>query len=94
MVVTGERIASVADVKESYGMLRQYFWILLLILLSGCGDSTDWCDVGNSDGYAVGYNETCKIRSTMIHGKWDNADYSRCYASGYQAGAQACLRDK
>jgi hypothetical protein len=46
--------------------------------------------VGYSDGYATGYNTTCKIRATLIEGDWDNESYSKGYRQGYQAGSLAC----
>ena len=67
--------------------------IFLSFLISGCGDSsftTDWADVGYSDGYAVGYNTTCNIRATLVEGKWDNKKYMEAYNDGYADGAAAC----
>jgi hypothetical protein len=66
---------------------------ILALILSGC-DSTDWTDVGYSDGYAVGYNTTCNIRATLIEGKWDNSDYSEAYYAGYEDGERACRYSK
>jgi hypothetical protein len=58
------------------------------ILLASC-DSTDWRDVGYSDGYAATINTACKFRSTMIDGKFDNAEYAQGYSLGANAGAAA-----
>ena len=66
---------------------------ILALILSGC-DSTDWTDVGYSDGYAVGYNTTCNIRATLIEGKWDNSDYSEAYYAGYEDGEKDCKISK
>jgi len=61
--------------------------------LTACGESNDTpYQRGLSDGYAVGYNTTCKIRATLIAGVWDNAHYSRGYADGNAAGVAACNR--
>ncbi len=70
-----------------------FFFIWAAFFTSGCGDSsytTDWADVGYSDGYAVGYNTTCNIRATLIEGKWDNSDYSEAYYAGYKDGERDC----
>jgi len=72
--------------------------ILTLFAVAGltvsCADPDERYDAGYSDGYAVGYNTTCQIRATMIEGDWGNADYSRGYADGNDAGSAACLRSK
>ncbi|WP_461521270.1 hypothetical protein [Porticoccus sp.] len=62
--------------------------VLAVIFITGCAD--DKYDVGYDDGYAAGYNTTCKIRATMIEGDWGNKSYSRGYAEGQAAGALAC----
>jgi hypothetical protein len=63
---------------------------LLSALLALCGcDSTNWESAGRQDGYAVTVNTTCKFRSTMVHGKFENADYARGYSRGAQDGAAA-----
>lgn len=73
----------------------KYFFILAIIfILTNSCDSTDWADVGYSDGYAVGYNTTCNIRATLIEGKWDNSDYSEAYYAGYEDGERACRFSK
>ena len=56
--------------------------------------TTDWTDVGYSDGYAVGYNTTCEIRATLVEGNWDNQDYMEAYSDGYADGAADCRRSK
>ena len=71
--------------------------LLSPLLISSCGDSsftTDWTDVGYSDGYAVGYNTTCEIRATLVEGNWDNQDYMEAYNDGYADGAADCRRSK
>jgi len=55
----------------------------------GC-EGRDWADIGYNDGYAVGYNETCQIRTTLIEGKWGNKKYAQAYERGYTNGATAC----
>ena len=69
----------------------KYLWIGVVVLLAGCGDSEGRYDTGYSDGYAAGYNTTCKIRATMIEGDWGNESYSRGYNQGYAAGTADCL---
>ena len=66
-----------------------------LALLSSCGGAdTDWSDVGYDDGYAVGYNTTCKIRATLVEGNWDNEEYMEAYNYGYADGAADCRKSK
>lgn len=70
---------------------------MALLLISSCGESsftTDWIDVGYSDGYAVGYNTTCEIRATLVEGNWDNQEYMEAYNVGYADGAAHCRRSK
>jgi len=62
----------------------------ILLLLTSCIDADERLD----DGYAVGFNTTCKIRATLVEGDWDNKDYKRGYASGYRAGSFACRNSK
>jgi len=47
-------------------------------------------DRGYHDGFAVGYNTTCKIRATLIDGDWSNDAYSDGYDYGYSDGAKEC----
>jgi hypothetical protein len=61
------------------------------VLLIGC-DSTNWADVGYDDGYAVGYNTTCKIRATLVEGNWDNSQYMTAYNQGHADGSADCRR--
>jgi len=68
--------------------------ILALLLLTSCGDAEERLDVGYDDGYAAGFNTTCKIRATLIEGDWGNKDYTRGYNSGYRAGSFACKNSK
>ena len=64
---------------------------LLVSTLTGCFESsTSAYERGYSDGYASGYNTTCKIRSTLIAGDFDNKHYTRGYEEGYASGARAC----
>lgn len=76
--------------------MKQIFLLSIMLLFSACeGESADErLDAGYSDGYAVGYNTECKIRTTLIEGDFDNADYSRGYYAGLADGAAACRRDK
>ena len=67
------------------------------VLLSSCGGTgtdTDWADVGYDDGYAVGYNTTCKIRGTLVEGNWDNEEYMEAYNYGHDDGAEDCRKSK
>lgn len=67
----------------------------MLLSLTGCsGVDEEAYDRGYDDGYAVGYNTTCEVRSTMIEGDWSDEDYSRGYAEGQTEGAIACNADK
>ena len=72
--------------------MKQYLLgIALLIFLFSCGESADIrYDAGYSDGYAVGYNTTCQIRTTLIEGDWNDKNYSQGYNEGYAAGALDC----
>jgi len=65
------------------------FLLFIVTPITGC-DSTDWADVGYSDGYAVGYNTTCNIRATLVEGKWNDKKYMEAYNDGYADGAAAC----
>jgi hypothetical protein len=62
--------------------------ILALILIVAC-DSKDWESVGFQDGRAATINTTCKFRTTLINGEWENAKYSKGYSRGANAGAAA-----
>ena len=64
-----------------------------MFFLAGCSDPDERREVGYNDGYAVGYNTTCKIRTTLIEGDFDNQDYANAYRAGYADGSAACLRD-
>jgi len=68
--------------------------VLLLLILIYCSDPDERLDVGYDDGYAVGFNTTCKIRATLIEGDWDNQHYKRGYHAGYRAGSIACRNSK
>lgn len=64
----------------------------IALVLSGCWeDEVERFDVGYDDGYAVGYNTTCKIRATLIEGDWGSEAYSRGYNAGYLDGSAECL---
>lgn len=58
------------------------------LLLWGC-DSKDWEAAGYQDGYAATVNTACKFRTTLVHGKFDDAKYAKGYSLGAQAGAAA-----
>lgn len=77
-------------------MTRLFSIFAVMLMLSGCigEDADERLDAGHSDGYAVGYNTECKIRTTLIEGDFDNADYSRGYYAGLADGAAACRKDK
>ena len=62
--------------------------LLAVLALVGC-ESKDWESAGQRDGYAATVNTTCKFRETMVHGKFDNADYAKGYSHGAQDGAAA-----
>ena len=50
-------------------------------------------DRGYNDGYAVGYNETCVGRTTLIDGDFDNKHYKEAYRIGYHDGKEDCLNE-
>lgn len=64
---------------------------LFLIIAYGC-DSKDWESAGYQDGYAATINTTCKFRSSLVHGKWDNAAYAKGYSQGANAGSLAVAK--
>lgn len=68
-------------------MRKHCFIATALLLLAACDDGTDWASAGYQDGYASIFNTACKIRVTMIHGKWENSKYSEGYARGASAAA-------
>lgn len=69
--------------------------VLAAFSLVGCEAITGGSyDVGYKDGYAVGYNTACEIRSTMVNGDWHHREYSRGYADGVTAGIIACNNDR
>ena len=69
---------------------------LSFVVISGCiGENADErFDVGYSDGYAVGFNTECKIRTTLIEGDWESESYSSGYRVGIYDGALACRNSK
>jgi hypothetical protein len=68
-------------------------YLSFAVLLGGCWESSEVSyERGYDDGYAVGYNTACKIRSTLIDGDWSNKHYSRGYSDGNTAGIAACQR--
>lgn len=73
-------------------------WLIVLIvgffIYTGCSNPEEDYDSGYSDGYAEGYNTQCQIRSTLVAGDWDNADYSRGYNDGRNDGVNACQADR
>ena len=62
--------------------------------LSACDTFEDKYDAGYDDGWAAGYNTTCKIRATMIEGDWDSESYSNGYSDGYTDGSYECRNQK
>jgi hypothetical protein len=64
--------------------------ILYAIYAALTPSSGERFDTGYSDGYASGYNTTCKIRVTMIEGDWSNKYYKKGYNEGYAAGSTDC----
>jgi hypothetical protein len=63
-------------------------------LLVSCGQGGDSkYQFGYSDGYAEGYNTTCKIRATLVEGNWNDKDYSRGYQDGRMTGVAACIAE-
>ena len=62
--------------------------------LSACDAFKDKYDAGYDDGWAAGYNTTCKIRATMIEGDWDSESYSNGYSDGYTDGSYECRNQK
>ncbi len=72
--------------------LKVVSYAVMSFSLCGCGPSVEErADVGFDDGYAAGYNTTCKIRATLIQGDWDNEHYSEAYQRGYAYGVEKCL---
>ena len=73
-------------------MKNAVFVFLSVIVLTSCGPSAEESySSGRSDGQAVGYNTACKIRATMIAGRWDDKEYARGYADGVTAGIIQCV---
>lgn len=66
--------------------------IVSLLLLTGFGTAPKSFDQGYGDGYAVGYNTTCRVRGTYLNADWDSPAYRDGYATGLRAGVRACLR--
>lgn len=59
----------------------------VLTLLAGCSEEEGTSyDAGYDDGYATGYNTFCRIRMTVIWGKFDYPEYAKGYADGEVAG--------
>lgn len=75
-------------------LIRAIFWLIVglgvLIYFINLPTSDESYSAGHGDGYAAGYNTTCKIRSTLISADWDNKYYSGGYREGYDAGAVDC----
>lgn len=75
--------------------MRMYWpFTVMSSVIVGCANPEERYDVGYSDGYASGYNTTCKIRMTLIEGDFGNEHYERGYNEGYSAGSAACLAEK
>lgn len=68
--------------------------VIPLLALDACEGADSAFDRGYGDGYAVGYNATCEIRTTLVAGDWDNKHYSRGFADGQTDGAIACINDR
>lgn len=68
--------------------LNFLLFVCLLPFAAAC-DSKDWEAAGYQDGYAATINTACGFRATMVHGKFDDADYAKGYSRGAQAGALA-----
>ena len=62
------------------------------MFIIGCSNLEKSYGAGYSDGYAVGYNTTCKIRRTLIYGHFNSDDYARGYYQGKIEGSEACKR--
>tara|TARA_R110000744_G_scaffold181062_1_gene300071 strand:- start:232 stop:462 length:231 start_codon:yes stop_codon:yes gene_type:complete len=62
----------------------------LIVYKTLAPNSEERYDVGFNDGYAVGYNTECKIRTTIVEGDWDDKNYSSGYKNGKQEGVNAC----
>ena len=71
---------------------------LIIFGFSKCSDSSfelkDKYDSGYGDGYAVGYNSTCNIRTTLIDGDWSSESYTRGYNDGKYDGSVDCNVDR
>lgn len=67
---------------------------LACALVSCGGQPEERADVGFDDGYAVGYNTACEIRTTLIEGDFDNKTYAQAYARGRAAGEDACRAER
>ena len=48
--------------------------LICAVFLCACKEELGF-EEGYDDGYAVGYNTTCEIRTTAVHGAWDNKAY-------------------
>lgn len=68
---------------------RLFVLCSFVFVLSACSPA-DKYDTGYKDGYATGYNTTCKIRATIIEADWGNESYSKGYHKGYEVGSIAC----
>jgi hypothetical protein len=66
-------------------MINKLIFLPFVIILSACSQADKY-----DDGYATGYNTTCKIRATLIEADWDNESYSKGYRQEYQTGSIAC----
>ena len=74
--------------------MKKLITILIILFLTSCDSADERYDAGYGDGYAAGYNTTCKIRATMIEGDWDNKNYSNGYNDGYTDGSYDCRNKK
>lgn len=77
------------------GVIQAAALLLVALTSAGCGNADADYDRGYDDGSVVGYNTTCHdFSGNLIHGDWENEDYSRGYADGMQDGIEECRREQ
>lgn len=75
--------------------MNKLLLVALLAGTAGCSESgSSRYNSGYRDGYAVGYNTTCKIRATKIKRDWDDKEYSEGYIDGQVNGVLDCKNKK
>ena len=67
--------------------------LICAVFLCACKEELGF-EEGYDDGYAVGYNTTCEIRTTAVHGAWDNKAYKSGFDDGYSDGAADCRAER